>query len=86
MLSVQSDTSPHTSGAAAIPARLLQQGHCLLYENPVMSVTHGIGFHPLLSRCAGMVVTCKDKTGKQPEVVYPILPASTDATPRPVLD
>ncbi len=28
----------------------------------------------------------KATTGKQPEVVYPILPASTDETPKPILD
>ncbi len=28
----------------------------------------------------------KTTTGVQPKVVYPILPASTDATPKPVLD
>jgi|GEM_PF-5426059 len=28
-----------------------------LYESPVMSVIEGIGFHPWLSRPAGMVVT-----------------------------
>ncbi len=35
---------------------------------------------------ADIVSFLKSTTGKQPEVVYPILPASTDATPRPVLD
>jgi len=33
-----------------------------------------------------IVTFLKTTTGKQPEVVYPILPASTDATPKPVLD
>jgi hypothetical protein len=27
--------------------------HAGLYKNPVMSVTHGIGFHPLLFRDGG---------------------------------
>jgi hypothetical protein len=31
--------------------------HAGLYESPVLSVIEGTGFHPLLSRCAGMVVT-----------------------------
>ncbi len=33
-----------------------------------------------------IVTFLRTTTGKQPQVVYPVLPASTDATPKPQLD
>jgi len=36
---------------------LIWSSHAGLHESPVISMTHGRGFHPWLSRCAGMVVS-----------------------------
>jgi hypothetical protein len=35
---------------------LIWSSHTGYYESPVMSMSHSIGFRPLLSRCAGMVL------------------------------
>ena len=38
------------------------------------------------SEAKSIITFLKSLTGQMPQIIYPILPPSTDETPRPVLD